>query len=104
MRYKPDDHPEFYDRGRQQNGETACVKVNATLANEKQAIDKHSCFKAMREQCRNSLQHWNVYSHNQLLGAFAQKIGDIQNSVFVVTELKQIVQFGLNEFRNNLKL
>lgn len=73
---KHEDHPDFRDRGAHQAGKSTQVKMNTALANENKAVDKHACLQSMYQQCQQSLQHWNAKSHNQFLGAFAQKIGE----------------------------
>ncbi len=82
---KNKDHPDFVDRGCNRDGETAKVKVNSSLANENKAVDKQACFQALREQCRQSFQHWNCESHNRFLGAFAKKIGELHHSDLIGT-------------------
>ena len=75
---KREDHPDYRTSGRGQHreGKSMQVKVNTSLANENQAIDKQACFQSMYQQCQQYLQHWNAGSHNKFLGSFAQKIGE----------------------------
>jgi preprotein translocase subunit SecA len=79
---KRSDHPDYKDDGRgyQGDGGDGKVKVNTALANEKRVINKQSCYQAMHQLCKQSLQHWNVGSHNQFMNAFAQKLGNTHNS------------------------
>ena len=72
---KHENHPDFRDRGAHNSGKSTRVKLNTALADENKTIDKNACLQSMYQQCQQSLQHWNVKSHNQFLGTFAQKIG-----------------------------
>ena len=82
--HKDTSHKWYHNRGRKGEGNSAKVRVNSALAKENKAIDKQSCYQAMRQQCKQSLQHWNVSSHNQFLNAFAQKLGNIHDSSLFV--------------------
>ena len=89
------DHPDFTNRGRQQRGRSAKVKINTAVANENKVISKHSCFQSLYNQCKNSVQHWNVKSHNQFLSAFAQRIGETHEySTFVSITHSERMKFN----------
>ena len=65
------------------------------MAKENKVISKHACFQALYNQCKNSIQHWNVNSHNQFLGAFAQRIGEShQYSMFVSITHSERMKFN----------
>jgi hypothetical protein len=91
----PENHPDFCNRGRQKRGDKGKVKVNSEMAKENKVISKHACFQALYNQCRDSIQHWNVNSHNQFLSAFAQRIGEShQYSMFVSITHSERMKFS----------